>query len=49
MDKKKLITNILIIVFILIFLGSGLYLLRYYMNTKKAAGALDELIELARW
>ncbi len=46
MDKKKLITNILIIVFILIFLGSGLYLLRYYMNTKKAAGALDELIEL---
>lgn len=41
--KKKWITNILIIVFILIFLGCGLYLLHYYLGNKNAEEELGDL------
>ncbi|MCH5266216.1 MAG: class B sortase [Lachnospiraceae bacterium] len=44
--EKKWALNILTIVFILVFLASGLYLLRYYMTAKNAEGALNELVEL---
>lgn len=44
--KQNWIVNILLIVCILIFLASGLYLLRYYMNARNAEDAIGELVEL---
>lgn len=44
--NKNWVLNVLIIVCIVVFLASGLYLLRYYMNAKNAEDAIGELLEL---
>lgn len=44
--KKNWVMNILMIVCIIIFLASGLYLVRYYLNAKNAEDAISELAEL---
>ncbi|MCH5251784.1 MAG: class B sortase [Lachnospiraceae bacterium] len=46
MEKKKWVMNVVIIACILVFVASGLYLLRYYMGAKHAQSELDELVEL---
>ena len=43
---KKWVFNIVIIICILIFLGSGLYLLRYFLSARQTENELDELIRL---
>lgn len=44
--KKKWVLNIVMIVCILVFLGSGLYLLRYYLSAKNTENELQELVEM---
>lgn len=44
--KKKWVMNIFILVFILVFLACGLYLLRYFLSNRNAEGELLELQEL---
>ena len=46
MKKKRWITNAILIVCILVFAGSGLYLLKYYMAARGTENDLEELIEL---
>ncbi len=43
---KKVVINGLLIVCVLIFLGSGLYLLRYYMQAGETKKEIQELMEL---
>ena len=44
--KKKWVMNAALIVCALVFLGSGLYLLRYYMNARQTEGELQDLVDL---
>ncbi len=41
--KKKWVTNVILFVLLLIFIGSGLYLFRYFWNARQTE---DELVEL---
>ena len=43
MKKKRWGLNILLIVFVLVFLGSGGYLVHYYMTAQKSQNDLEEL------
>ncbi|MBO6108041.1 MAG: class B sortase [Eubacterium sp.] len=43
---KKIILNILIVIFALIFIGSGWYLFSYYRDAKEAGDKVEELAEL---
>lgn len=45
-NMSKWVSNIIVIVCILVFLASGLYLLRYYLSAKQTEGELDELLSL---
>lgn len=44
--KKKWITNIILVLFVLAFIASGLYLLRYYLETRKTESEINELQQL---
>ena len=46
MKKKKVVLNILIIVFALVFIGCGWYLFSYYWNAKQAGDEIEELAQL---
>lgn len=46
MKKKKWVTNLILIGLILIFIGSGLYLFRYFWEAKQTEGELGELQQL---
>lgn len=46
MKKKNWLLNIALIVCVFAFLGSGLYLVRYYKNAKNSEDAIGELLEL---
>ncbi len=46
MKKRAWMTNVILIVCILVFAGSGLYLLKYYMDARSTENDLQELIEL---
>ena len=43
---KRWVSNVIVIVCVLVFLASGLYLLRYYLSAKQTEGELDELLSL---
>jgi len=43
MKQKKWTLNILLLVFVLVFLASGAYLFHYYLTAQKAQNDLDEL------
>ena len=43
---KKVIFNILIVVFALVFIGCGWYLFSYYWNAKEAGDEIEALSEL---
>lgn len=43
---KKWTANLIVFVCILVFLASGLYLLRYYLNARQTEGELSELLSL---
>ena len=46
MNKKKVMLNVLLVVCILVFVGSGVYLFRYYYAAHETQNELDELIAL---
>jgi sortase B len=46
MKKKKWLLNVLLVLFVLVFVGSGTYLLRYYLSAKNTEKALEELQEI---
>ena len=46
MNKKKVMLNVLLVVCILVFVGSGVYLFRYYYVAHETQNELDELIAL---
>ena len=46
MRKKKIVLNILIIVFALVFIGCGWYLFSYYWDAKQAGDEIEELEQL---
>ncbi|MCR5691417.1 MAG: class B sortase [Eubacterium sp.] len=46
MKKKKIIGNIILVLCILVFLGSGYYLFQYFNAARETQSELDELIEL---
>ena len=46
MKKKNWMLNIALIVCVFAFLGSGLYLVRYYKSAKNSEDAIGELLEL---
>lgn len=45
-NKKKIIYTICMIILICIFVGSGIYLLAYFLQTKKSEDRVEELKEL---
>lgn len=44
--NKKWITNVLIVILVLIFIGSGFYLFRYFYEAKQTEGELSELQQM---
>ncbi len=44
--KKNLILNILLVIFVLIFLGSGFYLVKYYIDSKQNKELVHSLKEM---
>lgn len=46
MKKKKWIGNVVLILCILVFAGSGMYLLKYYMDARNTENDVEELIQL---
>ena len=46
MNKKKVMLNVLLVVCILVFVGSGMYLFRYYYAAHETQNELDELLSL---
>ena len=46
MKKKRWISNVILLVLILIFIGSGLYLFRYFWNARQTENELGELQQM---
>lgn len=46
MKKKKWVTNVILLLLILVFIGSGLYLFRYFWNARQAEDELGELQQI---
>ena len=41
--KKKWITNVILVLLVLVFIGSGLYLFRYFWEARQTENELGEL------
>ena len=46
MKNKKWVTNAILLVLILVFIGCGLYLFRYFWNARQAENELGELQQI---
>lgn len=44
--KKKWMTNVLLVILVLVFIGSGFYLFRYFWSAKQTEGELGELQQM---
>lgn len=48
MKKKRWVSNVILLVAVLVFIGSGLYLLRYFLNARQTENELEELQQLKK-